>query len=209
MSLPSFRTCMTELFGTFLLTVSVGFSLLSPGPIATPIIAALTLGLLVYAIGPISGCHINPAVTLALWSIGKISRTTVLRYIASQCAGALLGALLIVHVSAVGNFVLPSVLVAPALFGPYSVMLGEFLGAAIFLFGISSVVHSAPPDEASGIVIGGSLLLGILAASLLSSGILNPAVAIGLRSVSLAYLLAPVVGGITGAWLYRLLFQGK
>jgi 16S rRNA (uracil1498-N3)-methyltransferase len=50
--------------------------------------AALTLALCVYTLGPISGCHINPAITLGLWSIGKIKSWKVLNYIVAQVLGA-------------------------------------------------------------------------------------------------------------------------
>ncbi len=83
--------------------------------------------------------------------------------------------------------------------------LAELLGAALFLFGIAAVVLGAVPAAASGLVIGGSLFLGIHFAAHTSNGVLNPAVALGIGSFSLAYIWGPIAGAIVGALLYRLL----
>jgi glycerol uptake facilitator-like aquaporin len=61
------------------------------------------------------------------------------------------------------------------------------------------------PAAASGLVIGGSLFLGIHFAAHTSNGVLNPAVALGIGSFSLAYIWGPIAGAIVGALLYRLL----
>ena len=66
--------------------------------------AALPIGLafglayaaMVYTIGPVSGCHINPAVTAAFWSAGRISRADAIAYVVAQFIGAFVGALLLV-----------------------------------------------------------------------------------------------------------------
>jgi len=80
----------------------------------------------------------------------------------------------------------------------------ELVGMTLFTFGIASVVYGKVADTASGLVIGGSLLLGIiLAAHLGSAGILNPAVGLALGSVSLSYVLGALLGSVLGMNLYR------
>jgi len=67
-------------------------------------------------------------------------------------------------------------------------------------------VYGKVSDHMSGLVVGGSLLLGILIASMAGSlGILNPAVALALNSLTVLYLFAPVVGSIAGFQLYKYL----
>lgn len=193
------RICAAEFLGAFTLSLLVGLSLAFTMPLATPIIAGLTLGVFVYTIGPISGAHINPAVTIALLSVKKISPIHAAYYIVSQLVGGGLA------------------LIVLALFWRTSVVLNvvdsthvavlEAMGAFVLLFGISSVVHGKVKDSASGLVIGTSLLLGILIASNGARGILNPAVALGIRSFSIAYVAGPIIGAILGAWAYRLIVR--
>jgi len=184
-----------ELLGTFALTLAVALSLAGSFPVPTPVIAALTLGLFVYSMGHISGTHINPAVTLGLWSVGKIHLKDALMYIIAQFAGAAFAMLL------------ASSLVAPAQVSASSAFLtgvAEFIGTFFFTFGIAAVVFGKTPKEFSGIIVGGSLLLGIaLAAGIGSNGVLNPAVAFGIGSFSPMYIIGPIVGSILGMWTHK------
>ena len=156
------------------------------------------LGLFVYSIGSISGCHINPAVTLGLWSVTKISTYDATQYIIGQCLGAL-AAFGIVYLT-IGGVALG---LAPE---NGTTFLAELIGTAVFTFGIASIVYSKDNKSFSGLVIGGSLLLGItLAVALGSSGILNPAVGLALGSTSLSYIMGAVFGSIIGMQTYRAL----
>ena len=191
-----YRAYAAELVGTFLLAFLVRLSVSGGAfPVATPVLAALTLGLIVYTIGSISGAHVNPAVTIGLWTIGKIASIDALAYIAAQFIGAGLAAV-------AGYFLLP-IGVLSALPNISSAFVGEAIGATIFLFGISAVVRGKSPEQMSGVVVGTSLLLGVLAASTVSAGILNPAVALALNAFSLTYAIGPVIGAVAGVWLYR------
>lgn len=200
-----YKKYLAEGVGTFALSfvVLAAVSSILVLPVAVPVIAGLTLGLFVYTIGAISGCHINPAVTLGLLSIKKISPKDAGLYIVAQLLGA--GVALVL---AQTLFVIESPLVAGEV--ALSIFAAEMLGAFFFCFGIASVVYGKVQDSASGLVIGGSLLLGILISSLAgASGILNPAVALALNSVSLVYVLAPIVGAVLGFQAYRFLVESK
>jgi glycerol uptake facilitator-like aquaporin len=86
------------------------------------------------------------------------------------------------------------------------VTVAEILGTAFFAFGIASVIYGKTPSQLSGVVVGGSLLLGIcIAAALGSNGVLNPAVAVGIGSLSFVYVLAPIVGSVIGMQAYKYL----
>jgi hypothetical protein len=74
----------------------------------------------------------------------------------------------------------------------------------VFAFGIAAVAYERSPRDASGLIVGGSLLLGILlAVSFGSAGLLNPAVAVALGSLNLSYIFGSVAGSIIGFNLYR------
>ena len=101
------RKIAAELLGTGLLvyfgvgvaTLSFGFGTagfsFAAGVVATALAFGLVLLTLAYVLGPISGCHINPAVTIGAWLSGRIPLAEALRYWAAQFAGAILGALLL------------------------------------------------------------------------------------------------------------------
>lgn len=188
---------IAEAIGTFALTLAVGLSLTGEFPVSTPILAALTLGLFVYSVGHLSGTHLNPAVTIGAWSIKKISNEDAIAYLIAQFFGAAAALTLI------------STMATPvALTASTDVMIGvaEAIGAMFFAFGIASVVYGKTPNQLSGIVVGGSLLLGIAFATLLgSNGLINPAVAMGVKSFNLMYILGPIIGAVVGMQAYKYL----
>ncbi|MBX4201177.1 aquaporin [Candidatus Parcubacteria bacterium] len=186
---------LAEALGTFALTLVVALSLSAKFSVATPVLAGLVLMLFVYTIGDMSGSHINPAVTVGLWSIKKIKNNEVVLYVVAQFFGAA-AALLLVSFT-VGIAPLPVT-------NSLMVGLAELVGAFFFGFGIASVVYGRTPALFSGVVIGGSLLLGIaIAATLGSNGVLNPAVAFGIQSFNLVYILGPIAGSVLGMQAYK------
>lgn len=196
-----YRKYIAECIGTFtlaflILEAAAGGTQL---PLPVPVMAALVLGLCVYTIGSISGCHINPAVTVGLFTLGRTSVKDTFLYIVFQLSGAV-GAIVVAKYFAIG---LPPV--ATEMF-TLRVFLAEALGTALFTFGIAAVVSEKVPAVMSGAVVGGSLLLGVLVASLAGSfGILNPAVAFALNNTSFTALWAPVIGSVFGFQLYQYL----
>lgn len=185
---------LAELLGTFALTLVVALSLAGKFPVPTPVLAGLVLGLFVYSVGHISGTHINPAVTAGLWSVKKIKTLEALIYIISQCIGAGAAWALATYTTGLATLSVSN-----------SVMTGvaELIGTFFFAFGIAAVVFKKDLSVVSGLVIGSSLLLGIaFAATLGSNGVLNPAVAIGINSFNLMYVLGPIIGSVLGMQAY-------
>lgn len=193
------KALIAEAIACCALTAGIILGISNATPIATPLVAALTILLFVYTIGNISGAHINPAVTVGLWSIGKITTNQGVQYILAQLVGAIV-AVLLVALLGVNQ-------VAPVVTATMHVFAAEIIGTFLLVFGISSVVYKKAPEAASGIVIGGSLLLGISMAASASNGVLNPAVAIGIQSINWIYLLAPLVGGVLGAQTGKYVFS--
>ncbi len=191
---------VAEFIGTFALAFVVLAAAASTAtlPLAIPVIAGLTLALFVYTIGPVSGCHINPAVTIGQLSVGNINIKNAIGYLVAQTLGALAAVL-------VARWLMITSPLAPGAFEE-QVFVAEALGAFFFNFGIAAVVAGKVPKDFSGVVVGGSLLFGVLVASLSgAAGILNPAVAVALNSASALYLVAPVVGAILGVQAYKYL----
>ena len=189
---------IVELIGAFALTLIVSLSVTHGFPAATPVLAGLTLMLFVYSVGHISGSHINPAVTLGIFSLGKIRLDEAVYYIIAQCIGAVLAT---VVATGAFNGSLSSLIIVNS----STVFFAEVIGAFFFCFGIASVLYSNVEKTKAGGVIGGSLFLGIaLAVMLGSNGILNPAVALGLGSFNLAYVLGPIVGSVLGMQVYKM-----
>lgn len=191
------RKYLAEFIGTFFLVLIVSSSITNSFAIPTPTLAALMLGVFVYTIGSISGCHLNPAVTLGLISLKKIKFKESLNYVLSQLLGASL-ALFIARIFEAS----PELVISNST----SVYYAELLGMIIFTFGISAVVVGEIDSKLNGIVVGTSLFLGLAVASTLgSAALLNPAVMIGLAISSPFYLMAQLFGSIIGFNLYRTL----
>lgn len=189
---------IAEAIGTGALALTVVLSLNGTFPVPTPVLAGLILGLFVYSIGHISGTHINPAVTIGAWSIGKIKPLEALYYLIAQFIGAGIALL----VATKGLNPIPALAVSDSL----RVLIAEGIGTALFTFGIASVIYGKVEKAASGVVIGGSLLAGItLAVFFGSNGVLNPAVALGIGSFGSMYIIGPIVGSIVGMNLYKYL----
>ena len=86
--------------------------------------------------------------------------------------------------------------------------IAECVGTLFFAFGVASVIYGKSPSELSGVVAGGSLILGITIAALLGSyGILNPALAFGVGTFNLVYVFAPIVGSVLGMQAYKYLAE--
>lgn len=193
------RKYTAELIGTFALTFVVILSLSSTVfPLATPFLAALTLLLFVYSVGNISGSHINPAVTTGLLAVGKIDIKDAIFYIVAQFIGA---------AAAIGlSRMLGVQLPLSGASADSTVLVAEAFGTFFFTFGIASVALGRVPDAVNGVVVGGSLLLGIAIAAMIgSAGVLNPAVAFGIQSFSIPYIIGPVLGSVFGMLVYRLI----
>lgn len=184
-----------ELLGTFTLTLAVLFSLMGNMGMATPLVAGLTLGLFVYMMGHISGAHFNPAITLALLSIKKINTKDAIYYIVAQILGAGVAYY-------IGNSMLNTPLGLTTV-DTMSIGMAELIGTFVLGFGVAAVFHKKVSADLSGIVIGGSLFLGALMAGTVSNGVLNPAVALGIGSFSIMYVIGPIAGAMLGMLAFQ------
>jgi len=189
-----------ELLGTFLLTFAVLTSLSLDFPVPTVLVAAVTLGVVVYSVGSVSGAHVNPAITIGLFGLRKITFRDALGYVIAQLLGAFLATMLLKKI------VDPDLIQAV---DTSAAIIGELLGSFVFGFGVAAVAHDRVHEAASGLAVGSALFLGIVVASSGSHGVINPAVAIGVGAISPVYLIAPVIGAALGMQLYRWIISKK
>lgn len=182
---------LAELTGTFFLTF-VALTVAAP---VTPYAVGLTLLVFVYTIGSISGSHINPAVTVGLVASRRFPLVGGIIYIVAQIAGAMLAR----FVAGLG--------VAGGLSDNYKAGSGgaEFFGFGILILAVAATTENRVSKSGSGIAVGGALLAGLL----LSSGILNPAVAIAMGEASSPAVWATVISGIVFGLLFSLFERAK
>ncbi len=199
--LMPYHRYLAEMLGAFALTFVVWLSVAYAMPFPTPVMAALTLGLFVYLVGGISGAHLNPAITVALLTLKKISSKDAVFYVLSQLIGAAVAMFLGTILSGAGATVAQE--------GGLVVAVAETIGAFFLAFGVMSVVKGKVPEDMAGVVIGSSLFIGIYTASPFGNAILNPAVALGIGSFSAMYILGPIAGAIAGAWACEYLWPAR
>ena len=202
---------VAELFGTFVLTAAL---LNSAGNV---IIAGVVVMVLVMALSRLSGGHLNPAVTIAMWATKQISAIKAAGYVVAQVLGAMLALVIVTQfVNATPTDDLTgqaaAVFAVPEMVGDWRPVFGEMLGALVFGVAVAAAVMGRKNSHETGFIVGGGLLLGLIEASLGSVAIVNPAVALGLSAYHMdnwwtvfAFAAAPVIGVVAGAWLYKLL----
>jgi len=172
----------------------------------------------VYSVGHISGCHINPAVTIALFATRKIDGSTAVSYIGAQLAGAFLGAGLTLIVLT-GNSPQTLGLGAVSVNASAGLAIGfaaEVIGTAILVFTVfGAAVDGRAPAGFAGIIIGFIVYGVIILVGPITGAALNPARQIGPQILEAiigkttdlsqlwVYIAGPIVGGLVGAFAYQ------
>lgn len=171
-----------------------------------PIIWGGAVSVMIYAVGHISGAHLNPAVTIAFWRVKRFSGKRVTGYIVSQLLGGICASC--VHLVIWG---------ASHKFGATEVSLsisGGFLVEVILSFALMFVIISVATDsravgELAGIAIGSTVALCSFVGGPLTNASMNPARSIapallsGDFSTLWLYILAPILGAVLGATVYE------
>ncbi|QSQ24566.1 aquaporin Z [Pyxidicoccus parkwayensis] len=225
----AFRKYLAELVGTFVLVLGgVGAAVLAGqriGFLGVALAFGLSLLAMVYTVGPISGCHVNPAVTLGMLLTGKMESRHALGYVVAQCVGAIAAAgvvLLIARGAPVGYSAAVEGLATngygTASPGGYS-MSAAFLAEVVLTFLLVLTVLGATDARApvgfAGLAIGLVLTLVHLVGIPVTNTSVNPARSLGPalfsggRALSQLWLfiVAPLLGGATAAAVYRTLFR--
>jgi len=217
------RAPLAEFLGTFALTFIGGLAIISDaatggkiGLVGVALAHGLVLAIMISALGGISGGHFNPAVTLALWTAGKITMSRAAAYFLAQFGGAIAAALVLLVVtpfsfSAHAHLGTPGPAV-DATFGQIvllEVVLTFFLMTAI----MGTAVDPKGPKSIAGFGIGLVLIFNIIAGGAISGASMNPARSFGPALVSgtwtqhLVYWIGPIVGAALAAQVYEKLIR--
>ena len=199
------RRALAEGLATFLFVLSIIAAVNSESPL-TPLAIGFTLAVLVYSTGHISGAHLNPAVSVGVFLRGGLGVAELVAYLVAQFVGGALAALASRAVWPAGGEAMV-IDVGPAFFV-------EALFTLILVWVVLNTATSKGTEGNSfyGLAIGGTVFVGAATVGSISGGGFNPAVALGLSvggyfdGASLwLYIVAPVVGGVLAALLFRLL----
>lgn len=193
---------VAEFLGTGFLTLVV--LSVQRSTIGVPFFVAMAAGLaaavLIVALGRFSGGHFNPAVTFALWTARKVRLLDGAVFIALQLLGA--WAAYYLYTYYVNSPLQP-------VGGDFSgrVLVAEAVGGILLGLAWAAVVYDDRRNVVKAAIIGAAYMMAIVAASAAAIGLINPALALGVRAwVWGTYVLGPVLGAIVGVNLYGLLF---
>jgi aquaporin Z len=223
--------CVAEAIGTFWLTfagcgsavIAAAFPDVGIGLLGVSVAFGLSVVTMAYAIGHISGCHLNPAVTVGLAAGGRFPRQDIVPYIVAQVAGAVIAAA-VLYAIAIGapGFDLAKGFAAngygahsPGNYSLLSGLLAEVVLTMMFLFIIMGATHGKAPAGFAPLAIGLALTLIHLVSIPITNTSVNPARSTGpalfVGGWALAQLwlfwLAPLIGGTLGGILYRWLSE--
>jgi aquaporin Z len=181
---------------------------------------ALAFGLTVvgmaYGLGPISGAHLNPAVTVAVWCAGRMETRDVLPYIIAQLVGGIVGALILVAIlkgKAGGYDVGKSGLgqTGWATYGVLAAILVEFVATFLFTMVILGATSAKGTTPVAGLIIGLTLVvlhfpfINVTGLSVNPARSLGPAVFVGGTAIAQLwlFLVVPTLAGAAAGWLFK------
>ena len=219
---------MAEVFGTFWLVLggcgsavlAAGFPDIGIGLLGVSLAFGLTVLTMAFAIGHISGCHLNPAVTVGLWAGGRFDTKDVIPYIIAQVIGGVIagGVLYVIATGQAGFDLVGSGFASngygehsPGQYSMVAALVTEVVMTMMFLIVIMGATDKRAPQGFAPIAIGLCLTLIHLISIPVTNTSVNPArstgvaVFVGDWAVSQLWLfwVAPIVGGILGALIYK------
>ncbi|EGQ7741123.1 aquaporin Z [Vibrio parahaemolyticus] len=219
---------LAEAFGTFWLVLggcgsavlAAGFPDVGIGLLGVALAFGLTVLTMAFAIGHISGCHLNPAVTVGLWAGGRFDTKDVAPYIIAQVIGGLIagGILYVIATGQAGFDVVGSGFAAngygehsPGHYSMLAALVSEIVMTMMFLIVIMGATDKRAPQGFAPIAIGLCLTLIHLISIPVTNTSVNPArstavaMYVGDWAVSQLWLfwVAPIVGGVLGAVIYK------
>lgn len=216
------KKVVAEFIGTFTLvfigpaTAVLGGGKDGVGTLAIAVAFGLALLAMCYSIGTISGCHINPAVSISMWINKRISIGELIYYVIAQCVGGIFASFILYIILKSGNMPLDKF--GQNSFGNFSgsgVFFTEFVLSFIFILTILIVTGKKGEKSIAGIVIGVALIAVHLVAIPITGTSVNPARSLGPALFAggkaltelWVFILAPIVGGILASILSMSIFD--
>ena len=218
-----------ELIGTMVLVLFGCGSAAIAGSVLGNLGIALAFGLsivaMAYVIGDISGCHINPAVSIGMWVDGRMESKDLVMYIIFQCIGAIIGigllAVLINCAPSLGGYMATGLgqngFDAASSIGLnlYGALIAEIILTFVFVFTVLGVTRDEKTSIVAGIVIGLTLAFVHIMGIPLTGTSVNPArslaPALFMGGVALqqvwVFIIAPVIGGILAGLTHKSLYS--
>ena len=221
------KSYAAEFFGTFWLVLggcgsavlAAAFPEVGIGLLGVALAFGLTVLTMAYAIGHISGCHLNPAVSVGLWAGGRFPGSQLLPYIIAQVVGAIVagGVLYLIASGKAGFDVLAGFasngygVHSPGGYSLFAAFVSEVVMTMMFLLVILGSTDKRAPQGMAPIAIGFCLTLIHLISIPVTNTSVNPARSTGVAlfvgdwAVAQLWLfwVAPIIGGIIGAGMYR------
>jgi len=221
------KKCGAEFFGTFWLVLggcgsavlAAGFPDVGIGLLGVSLAFGLTVLTMAYTIGHISGCHLNPAVSVGLWAAGRFPANQLLPYILAQVLGGLVaGGVLYLIASGKAGFDISAGFASngyaehsPGQYSLLAALVCEVVMTMMFLLIILGATDKRAPAGFAPIAIGLALTLIHLISIPVTNTSVNPARSTGVAlyvgdwAVAQLWLfwVAPIVGGVLGAQVYK------
>ncbi|TXI47526.1 aquaporin Z [Methylophilus sp.] len=224
---------VAEFFGTFWLVIggcgsavlAAAFPEVGIGLLGVSLAFGLTVLTMAFAIGHISGCHLNPAVSIGLWAGGRFQAKELLPYIVSQVLGAIVaGGVLYIIASGKAGFDVTAGFASngyeahsPGGYSLLAAFVTEVVMTMMFLVVIMGATDKRAPQGFAPIAIGLCLTLIHLISIPVTNTSVNPARSTGVAvfvdgwAISQLWLfwLAPIIGAVLGAVIYRFIGSDK
>lgn len=184
------------------------------GLLGISIAVGLVVATMVYALGYISGCHINPAATVAFWVTNRIEANKAVFFIASQLVGAVAGGYLlgILFPQAIASVHLGVTSLGKGVTLSQGILMEFILTFLLVLVIFATAIDQRSPRGFAGLAIGVVMLIGVMVGGPITGGSMNPArvfgpaVASGFFVNHLVYWVGPILGGIAAGLLYDNVF---
>ena len=222
---------ISELIGTMVLVLfgcgSAAIAGTALGNLGIAMAFGLSIVAMAYVIGDISGCHINPAVSIGMWIDGRMEAKDLIMYIVFQCIGAIIGtallATLINTAPSLGGYMATGLgqngfgAASSVGINVYGALITEIILTFVFVFTVLGVTRSEKTSVVAGIVIGLTLAFVHIMGIPLTGTSVNPARSLGpalfMGGVALqqvwVFIVAPIIGAVIAGLAHKGLYDGE